>query len=211
MPIRIMRRRPRVVRRRRLNMVSRPVRRGLAMTKVIGSKIHYFKRTAFYSGYISGSTTADVGGALIGQLNQVPGYTEFTSLFDQYKIVALKMRLSPRANSAEIGTNQGLVKVFTALDYDGGTAPSVIADVLQNETLKITKSNKDHVRYFKPKFNASTTAVTGTGQQPTTGWLDCSNVTVAHHGLQYVIQQLPAGVQSWDIYVTYYLAFKNVV
>lgn len=173
--------------------------------------IHYFKRTAYYNGYISGSTTSDTGGALIGQLNQVPGYTEFTSLFDQYKIMAMKIRLSPRADSAEIGTNQGLIKVFTAIDYDGGTAPTNIAGILQNESLKVSKANRDHVRYFRPRYNVNTTAVAGTGYKSTRGWLDCDNASVAHHGLQFVIQQLPAGVQSWDIVVTYYLAFKNVV
>lgn len=195
----------RLIRRRRLAR-PRPM-----MRRRNPNPIHYFKRTAFYSGYLSGSTTADVGGALIGQLSQVPGYTEFTSLFDQYKIMGLRFRLSPRANSAEVGTNQGIVKVFTAIDYDGGTAPTVIADILQNESLKISKSTRDVVRYFKPRFNATTSALVGTGNMNTRGWLDCSNATVAHNSLQFVIQQLPAGVQSWDVYVTYYLAFKNVV
>lgn len=191
-----------IVRRRRLMRPNRPI--GLRQP------VHYFKRTAFYNGYITGSTLSDVGGALIGQLNQVPGYTEFTNLYDLYRIVAMKIRLSPRANSAEVGTNQGIVKVFSCIDYDGGTAPSVVADILQFQNLKVTKSTQDHVRYWKPKFNADTAAIVGTGNLNTTGWLDCDNATVAHHGMKFVIQQLPAGNQTWDIYVTYYLAFKNV-
>lgn len=206
--VRLRRRRniPRVIRFRRVH------RNRMMVKRVLGPKIHYFKRTAYYSGYISGSTTADVGGSLIGQLNQVPGWTEFKALFDQYKIMALKIRLSPRANSAEVGTNQGLVKVFTAIDTDGGTAPATIADIIQNETLKITKSNRDVVRYFKPKYAVATsTGTPATGGKVTSGWLDCENSSVNHNSLQFVIQQLPGGAQSWDVCTTYYLAFKNVV
>lgn len=194
-----------LIRRRRL------IRNPTVLRSVVAKQpVHYFKRTAFYSGYLSGSTTADVGQALIGQLNQVPGYTEFTALFDQFKILAMKIRLSPRANSSEVGTNQGIVKLFSAIDYDGGTAPTVIADLLQYESLKTTKSTQDHVRYFKPRFNSPT--ITAGSNRPGRGWLDCDTAAaVAHHGLKLVLQQLPAGAQSFDIYVTYYLAFKNVV
>lgn len=209
-------RRIRLVRRRNMVKSSLIRRRRMARRpRRVRQPIHYFKRTAYYSGFIAGSTLVDVGGRLIGQLSQVPNFGEFTALFDQYKIMGMKFRFSPRANSSEVGTNQGLIKFMTAIDYDGvpaGTPAPVMTDLLQYESLKVTSSNRDHVRYIKPRVASSVfnTALTS-GYSARTAWLDCENTQVPHYGLSYVLQQLPAGTQSFDIQVTYYLAFKNVV
>lgn len=212
MPV-IRRRRPvRVVRRRRINMVRRPIGRTIVTKKLMGSKVHYFKRTAFYSGMIAGSTLLDVGGALVFQLNSLPNYTEFTNLFDMYRINGVKVTFMPRGNSAEVGTNQGIVKLFSAIDYDDNTTPASLSEILQYETLKTTNSTRDHKRYIKPKlarvlYQAGASNAYGAG----TGWIDCSNPQVPHYGMKYVLQQLPAGAQSYDCKITFYLAFKNVV
>lgn len=195
-----------MIRRRR--MARRP-RIGRMLS--VRQPVHYFKRTAYYSGFLNGSTTADVNTSYIAQLSQVPGYTEFTSLFDCYKIKAIKWRFSPRANSAEVGTNLGLVKMFSAIDYDDNT-PVNLTDLLQYESLKTTSTDKDHVRYVKPRIAKQVfQSAPNPAYAPTTGWLDCDYPTVPHYGLKLVLQQLPAGTQSFDIQVTYYLAFKNVV
>lgn len=193
-----------LIRRRRL---ARP-----RLVRRVPNPVHYFKRTAYYSGYINGSTLADVGGNLIGQLSQVPNFGEFTALFDMYKILGMRFRFSPRANSAEVGTNQGLIKFMTAIDYDSSTTTGTMADLLQYESLKVTQSNREHVRYIKPRIAQSVyqSALT-TGYSPGRGWIDCENNTVPHYGLRFLLQQLPAGNQSYDIQVTYYLAFKNTV
>lgn len=192
---------------RRKRMARRPMR----LTRQPRQTVHHFKRTAFYNGLIAGSTLSDVSGGFIAQLNQVPNYTEFTNLYDMYRINGVRWRLSPRANSAEIGTNQGMIKLFTAIDYDDIVTPS-LTDMLQYESLKVTRSDKEHVRYVKPRVSQAVyqTAV-GTGYSSARGWIDCANTTVAHYGLKWLLQQLPAGNQSFDVQVTYYLSFKNVV
>lgn len=191
----------------------RPARanRGMVLTRAIGSKIHYFKRTAYYSGFVTGSTVIDTLGSLIFQLQNVPNAGEFQALFDQYRINGVKVVFMPRANSAEAGTNQGLVKFFSCIDYDDNTAPTSINDILQYENMKCTNVTRDHKRYLVPKiarevYNSATTTAYSSG----TGWIDCTNAAVPHYGIKYALQQLPAGAQSMDIKVTYYLAFKNV-
>lgn len=210
------RRAVRVVRRRRYNVARRGrvrvLRRGVALTKVIGSNIHHFKRTAYYSGFLAGSTVMDVVGAMQFQLNALPNYTEFTNLFDCYRINAIKVTLMPRANSAEAGTNQGLVKLFTVIDTDDATSPTNLQEVLQYENVKSSNSAYDHKRYLKPKIARSLYQAGGIAAYgESTGWIDCSNPGVPHYGLKYVLQQLPAGAQSWDCKIKYYLSFKNVV
>lgn len=191
---------------------ARRERRGMVLSKAIGSKIHYFKRTLYQSGAISGSTLLDTFGASVFRLNQVPNFNEFTVLFDQYKICGIKWMLMPRGNSSEIGSNQGQVKFFSVIDYDDNTAPSSITDLVQYENLKVTPTSRDHKRYLVPKVarevysSATTTGYSAASSQ----WIDCTNDAVPHYGLKYMLQQLPAGTQQFDLKVTYYLAFKNV-
>lgn len=209
MPLVRRRRAPRRAMIRRRRLARRPGRRGMLIRS--RQNVHHFKRTAYYNGLIAGSTLSDVAGGFMAQLSQVPNYTEFTALYDMYRINGVRWRLSPRANSAEAGTNQGLVKLFTAIDYDDIVTPS-LTDLLQYQSLKVTNTSKEHVRYVKPRIAAAIyqTGV-GTGYGATRGWIDCQNPTVAHYGLKYVLQQLPAGNQSYDLQVTYYMSFKNVV
>lgn len=174
--------------------------------------VHRFKRAVFYSGSISGSTILDTFGGVRFRLVDVPNVTEFTNLFDQYKIDGVKIHFLPRGNTAEVGTNQGIVKFFSAIDYDDITAPGSINDILQYENVKTTRSTQDHSRYIKPKVAglAYQTAV-GNAYMPKRGWIDCANTTVEHYGIKWALQQLPAGSQTFDIKVDYYLSFKNVV
>jgi hypothetical protein len=191
--------------RRRKIVVRR--RRGGAMG---GRGVYRFKRTAFYSGLIAGSITQDVSGALIGQLSQVPGYTEFVNMYDEYKITGIKWKFMPRANSAEAGTNQGLIKLFTAIDRNDLNPPT-IQDILQYSSLKITPSNRTHTRYIKPTvINFANQTALGSGYMSNRGWLSTDSPTVAHYGLKYLLQQLASGAQSYDLIVEYHLAFRNV-
>lgn len=188
-------------------------RRRVARRRVRGMQAgtYRFKRTAFYSGYLSGSTVQDVSGALIGQLSQVPGNSEFISLYDQYKITGIKWKFMPRANSAEAGTNQGLIKLFTAIDRNDLNPPT-INDILQYSSMKMTSSNRTHTRYIKPTIVqfANQTALGNAYVSTRGGWISTDNPTVAHYGLKFLLQQLPAGNQSYDLVVEYYLAFRNV-
>lgn len=211
MPIRRRAIRLRVVRRRRYAAARRPAR-SLVVKKLINSNVHKFNRTIFYNGAISGSTVVDTFGAQYFRLVDIPNYTEFTNLFDMYRIDAVKITFMPRGNSAEVGTNQGLVKFFSVIDYDDITTPTAINDLLQYENLKVTNTAKNHSRTIRPKLaKAMYQTAIGTAYGAGTGWVDCANPTVPHYGLKWALQQLPAGTQNIDIMLKFYMSFKNVV
>lgn len=187
-------------------------RKRLARRVPRSAKVHNFKRTVYLSGAVAGSTLLDVFGRSGFSLANVTNYTEFTALFDMYRINGVKVRFMPRANSSEAGTNQGLVKFFTVVDYDDVSVPTSISQLLQYENVKITNTARDHTRYFKPKIAAQVFQnAVGTGYAPRSGWIDCDNPTVEHYGLKWALQQLPAGNQSMDIAITYYMSFKHVL
>lgn len=174
--------------------------------------VHRFVRSQYYSGAVAGSTLLDTFGGVYFRLVDVPNSSEFTSLFDQYRIDKVTIKFMPRANSSEVGTNQGMVKLFTAIDRDDITSPTSIAELLQNETCKVTPSTRIVSRTFKPMFAQEVyQSATSTGYGARTGWLDCSNTSIQHYGIKWGLQQLPAGAQTFDLHVKYHLSFKNVI
>lgn len=190
----------------RLPMVRSRVQRRIAQ-----SNIHKFTRNVYYGGAITGSNLVDTFGSLQFQLNALPNFAEFTALFDMYRIDKIRVYFMPRANSAEVGTNQGLVKFSSVIDYDDIAIPGSINDLMQYENLRMTNTSQNHVRTLVPKFAKTVYAsAIASGYGPATGWIDCDSPNVQHFGVKWCLQQLPALGQSYDIRIKYYLSFKNV-
>lgn len=174
--------------------------------------VHRFVRSQFYSGAISGSTVVDTFGAYYFRLADLPNSSDFTNLFDQYRIDKVTIRFMPRANSSEAGTNQGMVKLFITLDRDDITTPTSISEMLQNDTCKVSPSTRIVSRTLKPKFAQEVfQSAVSTGYGARSGWLDCSNNLVQHYGVKWGLQQLPSGSQTYDVHIKYHLSFKNVI
>ena len=177
--------------------------------------IHYFKRTQYNSGWTANLTSADNFANYYGSLGQVPGVADFTGLYDQYKILAMKLTLIPRGNQSDIGTASGTVAqsvgVFSVIDYDDNTNLTSISQACQYQNMKMTRSHQLHTRYFKPRILTSVQSnVSNLNSVNTRGWLDINDTQVNHYGIKYALQISPNSSQSFDLKVDYYLAFKSV-
>lgn len=195
-----------------------------AMRRVMRSRrgprqpVQYFKRSVYVPGATQANSTATVYGSSIFNLNAIPNATEFTNLYDQYKINLVKFQLIPRGNASDIqnGTTTGQsMGVFSAIDYDDNTAPTSIDELMQYQNMKMTRSHQIHKRVFKPRARINIVGAAGAGVNgqifgSRNPWIDCNAPTVPHYCLKWALQQLPNGFQDYDLKVDYYLAFKNV-
>lgn len=87
-------------------------------------------------------------------LNDLPSYTEFTSLFDLYKIERIEIEWYPEYTVLSDGgvTSPAVnVQLNTAIDPVGNT-PAAVTDVLQYRTLHATGISKRHKRDFVPAY-----------------------------------------------------------
>lgn len=221
MPIRY-RRRPRKVMRRKPRKVA--VRRNRLQRQV-----HMFKRIVNLGQYTasitSGSvpTISPVSKAFSFQLSDLPNVSEYTSLFDQYKITGIKLRIVPRTAMTTQGVVTGTTapvgygQVVTAIDYDDAANPIAKDTLLEYGSAKYTSSNKIHSRYFKPKvLNAVWVNIASTGYSPVKApWIDQANNNLPHYGLKMWIdapENSGGGSNSsisYDVYATYYFMCKN--
>lgn len=85
-------------------------------------------------------------------LNDLPNSTEFSSLFQMYKISKVEIIFRPEyteLTDAALVSNAVNINVATAIDPSGNT-PTNVNDVLQFQNCKSTGITKQHSRTFMP-------------------------------------------------------------
>lgn len=156
------------------------------------------------------------------KLSDVQASTEFTSLYDQYKITGIKAKFFPRVNVLQTvnqsATFTTVPPIGTIVDYDDATAPVNYAEATQYMGSRVHEAFKPFSLYFKPKI--STAAYSGAFTSYTAGgspWLDCNSPGIEYYGLKVFTLPYSAGNNqalandpTWDIVFTYYLKFRGV-
>lgn len=119
-------------------------------------------------------------------LNDLPNYTEFTALFDQYRIDKIEIEWYPEytvLSDASTLSSAKNVQLNTAIDVAGAT-PAAVDDVLQFRTLKTTGITERHKRSFRPAYLVDSIS-------PAYLYLNCSSPSSNLWGVSYGI--LPSG------------------
>lgn len=214
-------RRPRF--RRRPRAVKR-FRRGYRRYRNVGNTkklnqatVYSFKRMVQRRSDITNSPSADTFNNLSFQLSDLPNYTEFTNLFDAYKITGVSIKFVP-AYTDTVSTTQltaGDVGAFVwVVDYDDSTNFTSIDEAYQKQGAKVRYSaRRPWTIFIRPRA-----LMTGPGsaefQTPagkSAPWLNCNATTagVVYRGIKWAWRQA-SYANHIDVFCTYYLKFKNV-
>lgn len=160
---------------------------------------------------VTADASLTVYGSLSFALSDLPSYTEFTQLYDEYKIMKVVLSFYP-VRATQVYTATLTIPVFIcAVDHDDSTAPTNITTLLQYPGCRIKSSRNQFSVTIKPKvasavYNGVTDAYSAKSQ-----YVDCTYGSVPHYGFKYAIGS--AGVASsvsYDIYAKYYVAFRGV-
>lgn len=194
------RRRPRMSRRR---SIYRPRR------LISNPKIHHFKRTLLTS-TITGSTV-DLGGVQTLYFSDLPNYTEFTNLFDMFRINKVVTKFIPLSDEANVGT-QSTTLFYTYLDYNDGTTPVSESEVCQYDTLRISQGLKQHVRIYTPCMLAGVSNPVTVAKPEWKQWYNCANATAIYfNALKYWRPAQPTGqLVNYKIVTTVYFSCRSV-
>lgn len=170
-----------------------------------------FKRTLYVDNYITCSNTSDVAFSFIPNLAQLPSSTDFTAMFDQYKISGVAIKIIPRFNVLAATAN-GSSQILTCVDYDAN-GPSTLSAIQQYQSMKLTRGTSIHRRYIKPAILVQAyQGVTSTGYLPKWNtWIDANDNAVPHYGLYGVVPAAAGGSQiTYDLEATFYVQCKYV-
>lgn len=180
----------------------------------VGAKaqpVHYFKRTRFYESALVIAPAVNQYQGVAFTLGDLPDVTDFTALYDQYKISKIEVKWLPRGNSSDVGSSGNISRFFSVIDRDDDAVPSSIDQLTQYESLKVTPTTATHARSFKPSMRLETATGLGTTANTIVGpkWIDVTNTNVKHYGVKIGIQGPPLAQIKYDAMVTFHLAMKN--
>lgn len=199
---------------RRPNRVYRPMR---------PSNVHYFTRFAHTSTTLSMNALGQVlsgiqcngisdctTGTSAGGIS-MPSHTEFTNLFDKYKLLSFTVEFIPKYDSNNIGGQYNLPVIYYKYDSDDSTAPATISELMECAKVRrwvLNRPLKLHCKYpcvAASLYNGLTTAY-GVKRSP---WIDLAYPAVPHYGIKFVGIGSPSTNYQIDIRITWRFACMN--
>jgi len=154
------------------------------------------------------SSTVGTGQSLAFTLNALPSYAEFTSLFEFYRICAVKVTFLPRQTDF---ATQTVSNLWTVIDYNDVTAPTSNTQMQQYSAVKLHSGFKPFTMYLKPRVAMPVwQGLSSSGYAPgkANQWLDCNSPAIQHYGIKMFWDTLQSGT-TMDITATYYMQFKG--
>lgn len=200
--------------------------------KIIKSKFNgrtlqplHFHVRSHTLGQISSVSQNETYGVMSFRLDELPNYTEFTSLYKWFKISAVKVLFIPASNiNLADNANVNLLnqtslqnRIFTAFDYDNLTTPSSMNDLRQYQNMRWSPNNRIHKRFIYPKTiavvdeDANLASAVGFSQNMKQPWISTASHACKWLGIKYAIHHanLTAGTDLYVVEAKYYLAFKG--
>jgi len=181
-------------------------------------KVYYFKRFTTLGTIVVTSASSNVYGASVFSLDQLPGYTEYTNLFDFYKIKAIKLSFIPTSNvTMQTGNSSTTVantiynnRIFTVIDYNDAGIPTSVNELREYSNCKWSPNNKIHKRYIVPNPLADATDDSTISLQ-NKPWVPSTNYAMDYYAIKWAIENTSAGVgvELYKMEAKFYIACKS--
>lgn len=180
--------------------------------------VQYFTRYANL-GSITYSSGTSTDGVIYFTLSQLTNSSDFATIYDQYKIKAVKVSFIPHTN-VTFGNGQVSAysnRLLTCLDFNDTQVLTPNA-MRQYQTCRVVPNNVVHTRYFYPKplaeyaQNEAGTTVLATKGSP---WFSAqSNRDVRYYSIKYSVDHpdttgFTSGDVLYRVECKYYLAFRG--
>ncbi len=160
-------------------------------------------------GVISKSA-GDAGHGFWFKLSNLPGYLEFTNLFDHYRITGVTLMFVNFMNTANIYPT-----LFVCGDQDDAGVPAALNELLEistTEILPFSANRNTYERRIQPRFNVPTVAGATFTSNPTS-WLDCAYPDVTHYGVKVWITDYNSSYHAGTgirVYARYEVECKSI-
>lgn len=206
----------------------RPVRSVRPVRRFKRRGIHTFRRysTVEDTKQVAAGYT-ELNDSKIFYLYDVGNYTEFTPLFDQYRImgvtVSVQLITNPDSTNATnpntvVTNNLNVYPKFWYINDADDSSPETLAQMRQRDKVRhfVLRPNKEFKIFVRPSIlnQLYRTSLT-TGYSPKwRQWIDCGNTDVPHYCLKYIIDTNGVNyvaAPSYQVRLTYryHLQFKD--
>lgn len=158
------------------------------------------------SAYASTTVTTAVAG-LAFTLAGFAQYTEYTSLFDQYRFDMLELHFEPQQSQSTVVANTG--QYVTCIDLDDASTPGSYNSVLAHSTALVTEGFTGHYHRWEPHMAVAvySGAFTSFANAPA-NWIDVGSPNVQHYGLKLAILPTSA-VITYNVSIRAKISFRQ--
>lgn len=166
------------------------------------------------------ASTQQFGIAASFRLKDVLTPTDFTDLFDRYKIVKVVLKMMYQSNVSSAYPGSDLLPIINySFDADDAEVPPNLETVTTKGYCKnrVLNANRPFSWVCKPRIDKQiyNDGITTAYSSERACWIDCQNPTVQHFAFKAWVNNFPlgqgdAGIMSQlTIQPIYYLAFKD--
>lgn len=174
-------------------------------------------RRHIYSNGFMTSGTGGVGVAYKLELDQLNGFTDFTTLFDQYRFTKFHYTIIPRQNvmsfaESSVTATAVAPHLMSMQDPDDITTPTE-GNMLEHQETVITPFGKTTRGSFKPRAAIAAYSSVFTSFADFDGWCDCASDDIQWYALKiWSTATAPTQTeqQIWDAFFTIDCEFRFV-
>ena len=159
-----------------------PARSSIATQPRLKPVVNFTRKVEQFYDIACNGIAANVG-SFIFTLDTLPDYTDFTNLFQSYRIKKVKLEWKPEyteLTDAALVSNAVNVNFNTAINNSSSAGPSAVSDVTQYESCKSTGITKTHTRTLTPAILMGST-------MPCNCYITSDAPSERHYGLWYGI------------------------
>jgi hypothetical protein len=161
----------------------------------------------FVLSFVAGTITSNVAGVTTSfnlSLNSFPTSTQFTGLFDTYRIMTAKAIFNPVATLPSNGDQPAFQ---TAIDYDDS---STSTNLLDRDTSMTVMAGQYFERNWTPHVASALYSGTFTSYGNLSHvWIDAGSPSVLHYGLKTYQPPATAALPIFEVTIRCHVQFKN--
>lgn len=192
---------------------------GYTMASTASSGVNMCNGVSIYCGSGQIPNTSNFGFSISFSLQQVMEHIDFTTLFDRYKILGVKVDLQWHSNVAQMNNAAVFPTLYYVYDSDDATVPIDKKTMLKQEGVKqrvMSKAGK-YSFYCKPRQLITTATTTSGATNQITGpakWINSADAGVNHYAMKFFVDDVPFATGCYNllqIQPTFYLALKDTI
>lgn len=181
--------------------VPRPLRAPPGVTRI---------KRSFMSSLICNAIATSNSWATGFKLSDLPNHTEFTALFDQYRIRMVEVKFMPVINSSNVNDKQNAT-LITCVDTDDASLPGFASELLQYSNHQVKPTYQAHYMKIYPRAALAVYqgAFTAYGQAPPM-WFDCASPDIQFYGLKTWINNGSGLEVRYNLLFSYHIELRKV-
>ena len=148
-------------------------------------------------------------------LSSCPSYTQYTALFDQYRILGVRYEYISKGVTPTTSLADFIPMIHTVIDHDDSTPFTSMQECMDDRRVKSSQFpyGARHSVYVRPRTSFDAGNVANSAIAKWGLWLDCDTPQVLHYGLKTVFSGVIGSniTLSYDLKETWYLEFRHQI